>query len=412
MASKKLIGPFKQLLSMDKLPIKGALSDTKLEIIRNAGILVEQDIILIIDNYDKLYKQAQNEKIDLEVLDGNYIAMPGLIDPHTHICWAGNRAKDYSMRIGGKSYIEIAKAGGGIWDTVIKTREATEQELINITFKHANRLLKDGVTTIEIKSGYGLTVDDELKMLRAISKTNDMTLADLIPTCLAAHICPKDFWGNSTDYLKMISEELLPKVKKEKLSKRIDIFIEDSAFTPEQALDYLLDAKRLGFDLIVHADQFTCGGSKIASETNAISADHLEVSDDAEIKLLAESNTIPIALPGASIGLADPFAPARRLLDSGASLAIGSDWNPGSAPMGDLLIQAAILSMHEKLNTTETFAGITFRAAAALNLTDRGILKTGYLADIIAFKLDDFREILYNQGKVKPEIVIKKGMRL
>ena len=397
---------------MNNLPVKGALSDDRMEVVENAGILIEDDNIKTIGKFEKLVQQVQGENYLIEKVEGTFIALPGLIDPHTHICWAGNRAGEYAMRLDGKSYIEIAQAGGGIFDTVEKTHEVSEQELTDITIRHAKRLLKDGVTTIEVKSGYGLSVDEELKMLRAIKEADKNTSADLIPTCLAAHICPKNFWGNSFDYLKLMSENLLPKVKKEELANRVDIFIEDSAFAPEEALDYLIDAKKLGFNLVVHADQFTTGGSKIAVVVNAISADHLEASEEPEIKALAKSNTIAIVLPGASIGLADPFAPARRLLDAGASLAIGSDWNPGSAPMGDLLIQASIISMHEKLNTTETLSAITNRAAAALDLKDRGILKEGNIADIIAFRLEDYREILYNQGRVKPEIVIKKGVRI
>lgn len=412
MITKKLIGPFKQLLTMDKLPIKGALSDSDLEVIENGGILVEGDFIHSIGLFEPMQAEAIKNNFEIEQLKGDYIGLPGLIDPHTHICWAGNRSKDYAMRLDGKSYIEIAKNGGGIWDTVQKTRDASEEELVDITIEHANTLLKQGITTIEVKSGYGLSVDDEIKMLSAINKADENTLADLLPTCLAAHICPKDFWGNSKDYLKTMSENLLPKVKELGLSSRVDIFIEDSAFSPEEALDYLLDAQHMGFEICVHADQFTTGGSKIAIKADAISADHLEASGEHEISLMAKNDIIPIALPGASIGLADPFTPGRKLLDAGASLAIGSDWNPGSAPMGDLLVQAAIFSMHEKLNTAETLSAITYRAAAALDLKDRGKLTEGNIADFIAFRLNDYTEILYNQGRIKPELIYKKGNRI
>lgn len=409
MTTKKLIGPFKQLLSLNNLPLKGALSDNNLTVIENAGIIVDKAHILQLGDFNTLKTVAKKENYLIEHLEGNYIGMPGIIDAHTHICWAGNRAKDYAMRLDGKSYIEIAKNGGGIWDTVQQTRNASLEELTEITIKRANALLSQGTTTIEVKSGYGLSVDDELKILQAIRQANAHTLADLIPTCLAAHICPKDFWGNASDYLNTMAESLLPEVLKQNLAKRVDIFIEDSAFSAEDALDYLLDARQLGFDICVHADQFTCGGSSIAVKTEALSVDHLEASGAIEIDLIAKSNTIAIALPGASIGLADPFTPGRALLDAGASLAIASDWNPGSAPMGDLLTQAAIFSMHEKLNTCETLSAITYRAAAALNLNDRGVLKEGNIADFIAFELDDYADILYNQGRIKPSIIYKNG---
>jgi len=175
-------------------------------------------------------------------------------------------------------------------------------------------------------------------------------------------------------------------------------------------LTYLKAAHQLGFDITIHADQFRVGGSAIACEIGALSADHLEFSGDKEIELLAKSSVIPVALPASSLGLGNKFIPARKLLDKGASLAIGSDWNPGSAPMGDLLLSAAILGMYEKLNTAETFAAITFRAAKALGLSDRGILKPGYKADFIAFELNDYKEILYNQGRIKPALIWKNGI--
>ena len=172
---------------------------------------------------------------------------------------------------------------------------------------------------------------------------------------------------------------------------------------------YLQEAKKLGFDVIVHADQFTTGGSEVAVAIGAVSADHLEVSTDREISLLARSEVIPVSLPGASIGLGCSFSPARRILDAGCSLAVASDWNPGSAPMGDILLQACILGVYEHLTMAETLASVTYRAAAALRLKDRGTLSKGNLADIIAFPVDDYRDIVYHQGKLKPDIVMKRG---
>ncbi len=405
MSQQVLIGPFKQILTMDKLPLKGALKDEQLEIIPDGGLLIEGGKVQKAGSFAQLVKEGYTT----QRIETDMVAMPGLIDPHTHITWGGNRSKDYAMRLDGKTYIEIAQFGGGIWHTVTQTRMASQEELTQSTIRNAKRHLMDGVTTIEVKSGYGLSLEQELKMLKAIIAANKQVAADLIPTCLAAHMRPKDFSGDNSKYLEILSNELFPELKSRQLTNRIDIFIEKSAFNEDEALPYLKKAKSEGFDIVVHADQFTTGGSRIAVEMSAVSADHLEASGNEDIALLAGSNTIPVALPGASLGLAEPFAPARKLLDAGSSLAIGSDWNPGSGPMGDLLMSAAILSMYEKLNTAETLAALTFRAAAALKLDDRGILKTGYLADIIAFPFDDYRNILYNQGKIKPELIIKNG---
>lgn len=403
----KLIGPFTQLLTMNDLPLKGTIADTQLEIISNAGILVDAGNITELGDYFMLEQKALQYHFDFERIETDMVALPGFIDAHTHLCWAGSRAGDYAKRLSGKSYLEIANDGGGIWSTVLKTRSASLEQLVEITSVRANQQLREGITTIEVKSGYGLSTDDELKMLRAIQKAD--TTANLIPTCLAAHICPKDFKGTSSAYLSQIMNTLLPVVKKENLSKRIDIFIEDSAFSIDEAREYLQKAKNMGFDLVIHGDQFTIGGSQLAVEFDAVSVDHLEASDEAAIQLLAKSDVVATVLPGASLGLGIPFAQARKLLNSGACLAIASDWNPGSAPNGDLLMQATLLGVFEKLTIAETLAGITVRAAKALNLTNRGVLKKGNLADIVAFPTNDFREIIYQQGRMKPEIVWKLG---
>lgn len=314
------------------------------------------------------------------------------------------------MRNAGKTYLEIAKAGGGIWDTVAHTRNETKENLAKEIIKRAKRQLAKGITTIEVKSGYGLSVQEELKMLRAIQSANLECQADLIPTCLAAHIFPKDFEGTIPDYLKEISTKLFPILKEEKLSNRIDAFIEEEAFSPDLISPYLAKAQEMGFDITIHADQFHPSGSAVAVKFQAISADHLEASTTKEIDLLSKSRVIPVALPGASIGLGCAFTPARRLLDAGISLAIASDWNPGSAPMGDLLTQAAILGTFEKLSNTEIFSAITFRAAAALNLTNRGSLAKGNIGDLVAFPVPDYREILYQQGQLAPTMVWKNGV--
>jgi imidazolonepropionase len=402
-----LIGPLTQLLTLDHLPLKGALKDEQLEIMKQAGILIQDDKILKISRWNEL--KADFPDADVFELEGEFVALPGFVDCHTHICFGGARAMDLAMRNAGKSYLEIAEAGGGIWDTVMQTRRLTVEELASITVKNADRHLSEGVTTIEVKSGYGLSPEEELKMLRAIQLAGLSTPADLIATCLAAHMKPRDFAGTAADYLQLISQSLFPRLKEEKLANRMDAFVEKSAFYPEEITPYLRKAKEMGFDLTIHADQFSTGGSALAVELGALSADHLEASTGREISLLANSNTIAVALPGASIGLGCAFAPARKILDQGGAVAIASDWNPGSAPMGDLLVQASILATFEKLSTAEVYAGITFRAAAALGVNDRGKLIAGYLADFILFPTSDYRNILYQQGKLKPTMVWKKG---
>ncbi|MFB6454510.1 imidazolonepropionase [Chitinophaga sp. Hz27] len=402
-----LIGPFSQILPMSGLQLKGALQDEQLPVIHNGGIIVEGNTIVAVGPFNEL--QQEYPQHELFQINEPLVLMPGFIDCHTHICFDGSRSRDYAMRIAGKSYLEIARAGGGIWDSVTKTRIADQVTLTENTIARANRHLQEGVTTIEVKSGYGLDFDSELKMLKAIQLAGQHTPATLVPTCLAAHMKPRDFEGSETAYLDWVLQELLPAIKAGSLSDRVDIFIEETAFSAAAATAYLKSAAALGFKATVHADQFTAGGAAVAVATGALSADHLEASTDKEIAMLAASDTVAVVLPGASLGLGMQYAPARKLLNEGACVAIASDWNPGSAPMGDLLMQAAVMSAAEKLSTAEVFAALTFRAAPALELKNAGQLAPGFLADMQAYPTNDYRDILYFQGKLKPSRVWKNG---
>ncbi|WP_462247505.1 imidazolonepropionase [Ekhidna sp.] len=400
----KLIGPFTQAITLQSAPEKGALGDDTLDIVKNAGILIKDEKILEVGDFEALASQAD----EISEISGHHVLVPGLVDCHTHLVWGGSRARDYTLRMSGESYEKILEQGGGIFDSVAKTRAADASVLKNGLINRATRHLKDGVTTIEVKSGYGLDVENELKILEVIKEAKAEINADLIPTCLAAHVCPKEF-EDKQKFLSYLENELLPQLLVKGLTNRVDIFVEPSAFPKEIAADYLQKAKNLGFDLTIHADQFHTGGSKIAVDLGASSADHLEASTEKEIEMLGASETVAVALPGASMGLGMNFTPARKLLDAGASVAISTDWNPGSAPMGDLLVQASILGIYEKLSTAEILAGITYRAAKALGLKDRGKIAPGMKADFITFPVDDYKEILYNQGKIKPNMVWKNG---
>ena len=404
-----LIGPFRQLLPMVHLIERGPLPDEALQPIGKGGLLLCGEQLYRVGAFADLRKEAAALQATIIELTGDFVALPGFIDVHTHLCFAGTRARDYALRNAGKTYLQIAEAGGGIWDSVQQTRRASQEELIHLTVQRANRHLQNGVTTIEVKSGYGLSVTEEIKQLRAIQAADNQTQADLVGTCLAAHTLPRDYAGTPEEYLAEMAEMLLPQVRQEKLTNRVDAFLEQGAFSAEQIAPYFAAAQRLGFRLTVHADQFSAFGSQVAVAMGALSADHLEASGEAEIQLLAQSQVVAVALPGASLGLGCAFAPARRLLDAGASLAIASDWNPGSAPMGDLLTQAAILGTFEKLTAAEVLAGLTCRAAPALGLADRGQLAAGLLADFILFPTANYEEILYQQGQLKPAQVWKRG---
>ncbi|SHI33006.1 imidazolonepropionase [Cruoricaptor ignavus] len=401
-----LYGPFTQVVTMDKLPLRGALCDEQLEIIPNAGILVDDDgFIAEVSDFETLQSQKPKSVFQQQ----SAIALPAFVDSHTHICFAGNRANDFAMRNAGKSYLEIAESGGGIWSSVKHTRDASEKQLLDGMLQRIGELISQGITTIEVKSGYGLNAENELKMLRVIQEAQKHTPAKLVPTCLAAHTVPKDFSGTSHDYLDYILADILPIIKSENLARRVDIFIEKSAFGIDESREFLLKAKEMDFELTVHADQFTSGSSRVAVEVGACSADHLEATSEEDIDFLAKSETVATALPGASLGLGEKFTPARKLLDAGAILAIGTDWNPGSAPMGSLVTQASVLATYQKLTTAEVLSAMTFRSAKALNLSDRGVLAQGKRADFQIYETDNFLDVLYRQGMLRPAKVVIGG---
>lgn len=406
----KIVGPFTQLLTLDKMPLRGSLKDEQLEIISHGALVLERGNIIQSGNFEEL--KSQYPHAEIEEIKTPSVALPAFIDAHTHICFGGNRANDFAMRNAGKTYLEIAAAGGGIWSSVQHTRTASEEELLNSMLERIDFLIAQGTTTIEVKSGYGLDKNSELKMLRVIQKAQEKTAATIIPTCLSAHTLPKDFNGDSQAYLQYIIDEILPVVKAENLAQRVDIFIEKSAFGTEESKAFLLKAKALGFSITVHADQFTPGSSRIAVEVGASSADHLEATSEEDIAFLAASDTVAVALPGASLGLGEPFTPARKLLNAGAILAIATDWNPGSAPMGNLICQASILATYQKLSSAEVLAGITYRAAHALELSDRGILAKGKKADFVIYPTDNFQNILYRQGTLLPSEVYISGKKV
>ena len=400
---EQIIGPFSQMLTFEQTALKGPLQVSDMGILENAGVRVDSGVIVEVGSFEGLVKN--NVSLKVMEISGSHVLMPGLVDCHTHMVWAGSRAADFERRNSGLSYQEILASGGGILDTVKWVGQATKEDLKEQLHQRILRHQSDGVTTQEIKSGYGLDTENELKMLEVIHEVDREVKVDLIPTFLGAHVCPRDY--ERSDFLDYLLAEVAPKAKL--LANRADAFIEAEAFPVQIVQPYLTALKNLGFNLTLHADQFSSGGAALAIQMGAKSADHLEVTTSEDIALFGTSNTVAVVLPGASLGLGMAFAPTRALLDAGACLAIASDWNPGSAPSGDLLAQCGILAAHQKLTAAETFSGVTFRAARALGFTDRGRLAPQHLFDAIAFPTHDYREILYQQGTLKPDILWKKG---
>lgn len=274
-----LYGPFTQCLPMSGLPLHGGLLDEQLSIIEDAGIVIRNGRIVEIGSFESL-KEVFPDEQRISISDKKVVALPAFVDCHTHLCWGGNRVHDYALRVAGKSYLEIAETGGGIMDSVRATRAASEEELVAVILNQVQDHLKRGIATIEVKSGYGLSVDDELKMLRAIQTANEQTAAILIPTFLGAHLKPSDFEGSNRDYLEMLIREVVPVIKKEKLAARADIFVEQGAFSIEEAEWYAKEMQDLGFEMTMHVDQFSKGGAELAVSLGCVSADHLEQTQD------------------------------------------------------------------------------------------------------------------------------------
>ncbi len=388
---------------MVNLPERGAISDNSLEIIDDGGVVIEDGKIIEVGDFLSLSKN----NLDVREITYPCVLLPGFIDSHTHVCHYGNRSDEYAKRNSGISYQQILEEGGGIHNTMNSTSNSTDEQLTDDTLNRLKRHFQEGVLTCEVKSGYAPNLEDEVRMLRIINEIDSSNDIDLIPTCLAAHVTPK-IYESSKKYLDSIVNDLLPIIKEENLSNRVDIFIEEKAFSITEASNFLEKIKS-DFYITAHANQFTSGGLKVGVDNGAVSVDHLEVITDQEIDYLSKSDTTGVVLPGCSLGLGIPFAPARKLLDYNCKVSIASDWNPGSAPMGDLLMQASLLGSTEKLSNAEVLAGITCRAANALSLEDRGSLENGKIADMIGFKTNDFRDILYNQGKLKPSFICKRG---
>lgn len=402
-----VLGPIAEIVTMDFPDSGGPLPDERLPVRENQWIRYANGIITDIGPLDEIYKPRDHK----HELKSPHVCLPGFIDAHTHLCYAGGRASDYAARLNGMTYSEIAALGGGIMETVRRTRLRSAKELTTSLVERLKSVLTQGVTTCEVKSGYGLNYEDEMKMLEAIRMAQKEVPVSLIPTCLAAHVRPPEFRDNK-EYLSFIIHRILKTIVDGDFCHRVDIFVDDHAFNVNEARHFLTSAKNLGLQTVVHADQFSVGGSLLAAEVGALSADHLEVSGPNEFQALKAGNVVPIVLPGACLGLGVPFPNCRGMLDANLPLVIATDTNPGSAPLGHLLMQAALIGMQCKLTTAETFAAITSRAARALDLHDRGVLKPGMRADLLLFHTDDYRDILYHQGNLLPSIIFIQGCRV
>ncbi|MDX2030763.1 MAG: imidazolonepropionase [Blastocatellia bacterium] len=358
---------------------------------------------------------APDPPSDGEILDASgCVVLPGFVDAHTHPVFAGNRVDEFELRAGGASYQEIAAAGGGIRSTVRKTRAASEEDLVAAGRRYAQWFLRGGTTTIEAKSGYGLTVEDELKMLRAIRRLDWETPLQYVPTFLGAHTIPDEFADRPDDYVDLVIDEMLPRVVDDRLAEYCDVFCEAGAFRVEDARRILLAARAVGLKLRVHADQLTrCGGAGLAAELGAVTADHLEQARLSEIASLKWARVQPVLLPASVLMIGSHAYPnARAMIDAGLAVVLASDFNPGSSPVCSMPLVLSLACAQMKMTPAEALTAATFNAACSLGRADRiGSLEPGKRADFVIHDCRDYREIAYFAGVQHPVAVYVSGQR-
>ncbi len=400
----------------------------ELGIIENGAVAVKEGRIALIGATKEVMSQVMAER---EIDARGKVVAPGFVDPHTHLVFASSREDEFEQRIKGATYMEIMAAGGGIMSTVRATRAVTLEELMAQSRPRLDHMLAYGTTTAEAKTGYGLNVIDELKMLQAILELDDTHPLDLIPTFLGAHAVPEEYKGREDEYVDLVVDEMLPRVwriahrtSSERESEGrlsigdrrsaifCDVFCEEGAFSLEQSRRILLRAKELGFGLKIHADEFKpLGGTALAVELGAVSADHLVCTTEEEIEALAGSETVAVSLPGTPFGLGHhEYTPARRLIEAGAALALATDLNPGTCYCESMQFVIALACRFMKLSPAEAIVAATINAAHALGLgREVGSLEVGKKADILTLNIPNYRHLGYRFGVNLVEKVIKNG---
>ena len=383
----------------------------QLGIIPDGAMLVRDEKIEAVGTSEAI---RNNLPKDVEVIDATgRVVLPGFVDAHTHLVFAGNRLEDFERRARGENYEQIAAAGGGIWSTVEKTRAATGEELREQAKNHAQWLLRCGTTTAEVKSGYGLTLEAELKILRIIRQLNQEGPLECVPTFLGAHAIPKE--KTSEQYVRAVIDEMLPAVASENLAEYCDIFCERGYFSVEQSREILGAAKELGLGLRMHADQLSnSGASKLASELHAKTADHLEKTDGPGIAAMRLANIQPVLLPGSVYALGSTCYPrARDMIDAGLAVVLATDFNPGSSPTPSMPMVLSLGCAQMKMSPAETITASTVNAACSLDRGELiGSLEQGKRANFTIFDCADYREIPYWFGFTQTHSVYIRGKRV
>ena len=411
----KIIYNISQCVTMAGGPRRGErLADPT--ILDNAAIVISDDKILEVGNSEELLSRYPlADHIDA----AGMAVVPGLVDPHTHLVWAGDRANEFEMRLQGKTYMEIMAAGGGILATLTATRKASLEELVAQSLERALRAFSYGTTTMEAKTGYGLDLDTEFKQLEAILVLNRIGPLELVPTYMGAHAIPKEYEGNTAGFTDWLCDVAMPETKKWWLQHApdqelpfVDVFCEKGVFELEETRQILTAAAKLGYPLKLHADEFeNLGGASLAAEMGAVSADHLVKTSHEDIRRLAQSETVAVSLPGTPFGLAQSeYTPARAIIDANGYLALATDLNPGTTWNESMQFIQALSCRYLKLTPAEALAASTINSAKAISREDLiGSTEPGKQADLLILDVDDYRKLSYRYGTNLVAAVVKKG---
>lgn len=415
MCLNKHMGIILQNIS-ELLTLKGAsqkegrrILEADLTLQKKQTVVAEKGRIVWVGSHSKLPKEYARKKTLKEYDMKGMTVLPGLVECHTHLVFAGNRAAEFEMRNQGVSYQEIAARGGGILSTMKSTRKASFAALVESAQYRANQFIAQGVTTLEIKSGYALNAKDELKMLEAAGAVQRLRT---VKTFLGAHALPPEFQSYE-EYLDFLREKVLPVVKKKNLADRVDVFIEKGFFPVEASKRYLQAAKNMGFDVIAHADQLSLsGGSDVAVEVGALSGDHLLQVSSKEIEKLAKSEVTCVLLPAADLYMKTKYPPAREMIEAGARVALATDYNPGSSPTQDVNFVGLLARLEMKMTLSEVIAAYTVGSAYALNLQNEvGSIEVGKSADFMCTE-QEWSTLFYSVGERSPSAVFSRGKQI
>jgi len=385
---------------------------SELGVIENGSVWIENGVIKAVGTDEEIFSKFESRLDQAEVVDASgKLVTPGLVDPHTHLVFAGSRENEFNMRLQGATYMEIMNSGGGIHSTTRRTKSATHEELFEESFERLNQFLRHGVTTVEAKSGYGMEWETELKQLEVVKMLDEKHIIDVVPTFMGAHAVPKEYKEKPDEFVELLITEMIPKVAELGLAEFNDVFCEHGVFTPEQSKRILEAGKQHGLIPKIHADEIEpYEGAELAAEVRAISADHLLKASEKGMKAMAEKGVVGILLPGTAYFLMAESANGRKMIDLGVPVALSTDCNPGSSPTVSLPFIMNLGCLKMGMTPAEVISAATINAAHAINRgREIGSIEVGKKADITIFNVNNYMKLQYLYGVNHTDTVVKSG---